>query len=147
MLRSGELCSLTQGHLIVDDDDDNFYGFSIVATEQPKTKYTAGRVQHVLTTCAWVSFYLSRCPICGCHGYNNFLRREKMLLKALILHPVWTPAGLRAGGGAHSATAQECLSINRDYLDDGRQWPPLNITFKRWQLSLSGPKVTASIEL
>ena len=99
MLRSGELCSLTQGHLIVDDDDDNFYGFCIVATEQPKTKYTAGRVQHVLTTCAWVSFYLSRCPICGCHGYNNFLRREKMLLKALILHPVWTPAGLRPGGG------------------------------------------------
>ena len=107
LLRPGEACMLTWGSLLIDEAGDAFYGFGIVAIEQPKTRYSAGRIQHVLITCAWTSFYLKSLinllqPNLENHifpsGYGTFLRRWKDFFAAMQLPALWSPAGLRAGG-------------------------------------------------
>ena len=93
--------------MLLDEEQNSREGAGLIALEAPKTRNMGGRIQHVLITCPWVTFFLASVrnllqpspegrlfP----YSYGTLLRRWKQVLLALGLPLLWTPAGLRAGG-------------------------------------------------
>ena len=106
LLRPGEFVVLCWGHLLLEEQVHSCNGVGMVALEEPKTRHSHGRVQHVLLTCPWVWWFLkslknllqpSDDQRIFAYSYGTFLRRWQKLMRALHLPDIWTPGSLRAG--------------------------------------------------
>jgi len=110
LLRPGELLLLTWADVMLSDDLTDCDGSGAVAIGRPKTRFSGGRIQHVLILCRWLGWYIAAVrdafkpkptdrifPF----TYACLLARWNELLHALSLPTAWTPSSLRAGGTTH----------------------------------------------
>ena len=59
LLRPGEILGLTWADILLGSRLHSSDGCGVVALRQPKTRFTGGRVQHVLILCDWLAWYLA----------------------------------------------------------------------------------------
>ena len=119
LLRPGELLLLTWGDIMLDACSHGLDG----SGAGPKTRFSGGRIQHVLILCRWLCWYIGAVRKVFApkstdrifpFAYSCFLARWNELLFALSLPRACTPSSLRAGGTTHfhrSGAAREWIRL------------------------------------